>query len=202
MFARVAFFAVLSLGLALDPIDLFINGAKYEITYPCYRQPALISVSTDGKTLLAFAEGRNISAKDCAPPIHGSGENEIGGLVQRVSTDGGASWGPPRTIFSGNIDFYTLVWDHDTNTTWLMLQRLAQVSIFSSLNCGASWSAPVPLAAVPIKPYKVLSPAVGHGLQLTAELCNVASTIFSHMSTDLMHANAKREREQHKLNNW
>jgi hypothetical protein len=175
LFCAALFCALLSTVGAWNVVDLFVNGQHYDITYPCYRQPALISASVDGSVLLAFAEGRNLSFSQCAPPVRPD-DNEIGGLVLRRSLDAGATWSSPKTIYSGNIDFYTLVWDKATSTLWLMLQRLNSVLIFSSRNQGATWSAPVPLAAVPVKPYRVLSPAVGHGIQLRPDLCTVRTS--------------------------
>lgn len=65
----VCFLSLASLaGASLGPrVDLFVAGKRYEITYPCYRQPLLIEGSGDHRTLLAFAEGRNVSS--CAPPL-------------------------------------------------------------------------------------------------------------------------------------
>eukprot|EP00048_Salpingoeca_helianthica_P017643 m.238346 g.238346 ORF g.238346 m.238346 type:complete len:414 (+) comp21733_c1_seq1:25-1266(+) len=171
MFLLLLVCGLFGAGHGLDMVDLFVNGEHYDITYPCYRQPALISASVDGSVLLAFAEGRNLSLSQCAPPLH-KDSNEIGGLVLRRSLDAGSTWSAPKTIYSGNIDFYTIVYDSDTQTLWLMLQRLISVLVFSSKNQGLSWSAPVPLSATPIKPYRVLSPAVGHGIQIRSDLCN------------------------------
>lgn len=125
--------------------DLFVNGAKYSIIYPCYRQPALLR---SGRVLLAFAEGRNITS--CAPPISMQpagpppASNEIGGLVLRRSLDEGASWSEPRTLVSGDIDFYTMVYDSITHTVHLMLQD-AGVAYFTSSDYGLTWSSPVQL---------------------------------------------------------
>lgn len=117
-------------------IDLFVNGGHYAITYPCYRQPALINADASGSHLIAFAEGRNISMADCAPPLQASRRraqpspaNEVGGLVQRLSQDGGRTWSPPQTIYSGDIDFYTTVRDDATGTVWLMLQEGSAVQV-------------------------------------------------------------------------
>jgi len=96
----------LASALAQAPIDLFVNNQRYDITYPCYRQPAIIEGDDQGSSLLAFAEGRNVSA--CALPLNRNdpippASNEIGGLVLRRSTDGGLTWTQPRTIYSGNL---------------------------------------------------------------------------------------------------
>ena len=50
----------------------------------------------------------------------------------RRSEDSGATWLPAQTVFSGNIDFYTVVWDSTTNTVYLMLQTTTPVLIFTS----------------------------------------------------------------------
>lgn len=95
--------------LSQQKIDLFVNNAKYDIVYPCYRQPAIIEGDSTGTKLIAFAEGRNISS--CAPPLNHNGthptvppaSNEVGGLVTRLSSDGGMTWTQPHTIYSGNL---------------------------------------------------------------------------------------------------
>ena len=148
-----------------DPgrVDLFVAGQGPGIVYPCFRQPALLAA---GSTLLAFAEGRNVSS--CAPPQR-PGANEVGGLVLRRSTDGGRSWTPPVTIHSGNIDFYSLVHDPATGVVHLMLQE-AGVLYFRSTDAGASWATPTPLHAR-VPPGLSIIPAVGHGIVVNASLC-------------------------------
>jgi hypothetical protein len=100
---------LLTTAFAQSQINLFVNNQKYDITYPCYRQPAIIEGDSQGSSLLAFAEGRNISS--CAPPLVHNGtvppaSNEVGGLVLRTSSDGGLTWTQPRTIYSGNLGQY------------------------------------------------------------------------------------------------
>ncbi len=92
----------------------------------------------------------------------------------RRSVDGGQTWSSPTTIVSGNIDFYTGVWDAETNTVWLMLQKGLGIVTLSSRTQGLSWSTPTPFTATPIAPYKVSAPAVGHGIQISAALCVVS----------------------------
>ena len=172
--------AVENLRSALSRQDLFVNGAKYDITYPCYRQPAIVQASS---VLLAFAEGRNLSFAQCAPPLHlgarqKSAPNEIGGLVLRRSLDGGQTWSLPRTIYSGNIDFYTVTYDTTTGIVWLMLQKLFSVLVFTSTDGGLHWSPPQPLNATPpAPPLKISAPAVGHGIQLQSDMCEVSVVV-------------------------
>lgn len=58
--------------------------------------------------------------------------NENGGLDMRRSIDSGSNWLVAQTVFSGNIDFYTVVWDSISNTVYLMLQIPSSVLIFLS----------------------------------------------------------------------
>lgn len=70
-----------------------------------------------------FAEGRIVTS--CAPPFDNRIErdpNEEGSLELRRSVDGGFTWLNAQTIYSGNIDFYTVVWDSLSNTVYLMLE--------------------------------------------------------------------------------
>jgi hypothetical protein len=85
--------------------------------------------------LLVFAEGRFVSS--CAPPLDNEVKrngipNENGGLEMRRSLDGGSTWLPQVTLYSGNIDFYTVVWDSTSNTIYLMLEAPGGVFIFTS----------------------------------------------------------------------
>jgi hypothetical protein len=155
--------------------DLFVNGASDTDSYPCYRQPAIVEGSADFRVLLAFAEGRVLPGAACAPPIDTPRPiNEIGGLVLRRSMDGGVTWAAATVVYSGNIDFYTVVRDNSTNTIWLMLQQTTSVLLFKSSNAGETWSRPVPLnASQPPAPLALTAPAVGHGIQLRSDLCPV-----------------------------
>jgi len=91
--------------------------------------------------VLVFAEGRFVSS--CAPPLEVNGveryerlPNEQGGLELRRSLDGGSTWLSTQTIYSGNIDFYTVVWDSHSNTIYLMLEAASAnaILIFTSTN--------------------------------------------------------------------
>lgn len=85
--------------------------------------------------MLVFAEGRFVS--DCAPPLENGEEkrsspNEDGGLELRRSLDSGSTWLPQQTVYSGNIDFYTVIWDSTSNIIYLMLQAPGPVLQFLS----------------------------------------------------------------------
>ena len=178
--------------------DLFIPGSRkdVDIVYPCYRQPAIINASPAGSLLIAFAEGRNVS--NCAPPLLAAQApplldaqalplldtqalpqpppptNEVGGLVARTSSDGGLTWSRGHTIFSGNIDYYAVVYDSGTSRVWLMLQEQAAVKALHTDDAGATWSLPTLLNATVPSGAGITSsikPAVGHGIQLQANLC-------------------------------
>ena len=58
--------------------------------------------------------------------------NEQGGLEMRRSEDSGVTWLPAKTVYSGNIDFYTVVWDNASNTVYLMLEAPSSVLVFTS----------------------------------------------------------------------
>jgi hypothetical protein len=58
--------------------------------------------------------------------------NENGGLEMRRSLDGGSTWLSPQTVYSGNIDFYTVVWDSTSNTIYLMLEAPGGILVFTS----------------------------------------------------------------------
>jgi hypothetical protein len=58
--------------------------------------------------------------------------NENGGLEMRRSLDGGSTWLPQQTFYSGNIDFYTVVWDSTSNTIYLMLEAPGGILVFTS----------------------------------------------------------------------
>ena len=85
--------------------------------------------------LLVFAEGRQVSS--CAPPFENEVKrltipNENGGLEIRRSLDGGSTWLPQKTLYSGNIDFYTVVWDSISKVIYLMLEAPGNTLIFTS----------------------------------------------------------------------
>lgn len=150
--------------------------------YPCFRQPLLVAADAAQTVLLAFAEGRNVSAAACAPPLlqprGGAGHmpppgNEVGGLVLRRSTDAGQTWGPPATIYSGNLDFYTAVRSSASGRLFLMVQQDSAVQVFTSSDQGASFSAPQKLAVhVPAPFSAAVKPAVGHGLEIDGSFCS------------------------------
>lgn len=50
----------------------------------------------------------------------------------RRSVDSGMTWSSAQTIFSGNIDFYTVVWDSTANLIYLMLETSSNILIFTS----------------------------------------------------------------------
>ena len=86
------------------------------LSYPCFRQPELTPVG--GETLLAWTEAYPVATPgpsgNCAPPL---GANDVADLVYRRSTNSGGSWGPMKiavgnnTKYTGNIDWYTTVFD-------------------------------------------------------------------------------------------
>lgn len=61
-----------------------------------------------------------------------SSPNEDGGLELRRSLDSGSTWLPQQTVYSGNIDFYTVIWESTSNTIYLMLQAPGPVLQFIS----------------------------------------------------------------------
>lgn len=83
--------------------------------------PCLPRNITSTNPTRAFLQDRRSSP----PPA----SNEIGGLVQRRSTDSGATWSEPETLYSGNLDFYTVVRDAATSKLWLMLQEGSAVQV-------------------------------------------------------------------------
>jgi hypothetical protein len=136
---------------AIDPQFYTVFKAN-DGKYPCYRQvriiyvgftvsiyfilkPAIVTTNTERTHLLVFAEGRIVSS--CAPPLENGMEtgdvpNENGGLEMRRSLDGGSTWLPQKTLYSGNIDFYTVVWDSTSNTIYLMLEAPGGILVFTS----------------------------------------------------------------------
>lgn len=156
-------------GDQLDRIDLF---KPADGQYPCYRQPLLLRAGT---ALLGFAEGRNVETSQCAPAREAGQRvpNEPGGLELRVSMDDGRHWGEQATVFSGNIDYYTAVWDAESNTVFLMVEGAGSaVGILTSTDFGKTWAGPTPLTAQALPPLKAAGkPSCGHGISITAELC-------------------------------
>ena len=87
--------------------------------------------------MIVFAEGRFVT--DCAPPLSkytlkNSLPNENGGLEMRRSEDEGLTWSSSTTVLSGNIDFYTVVWDSITNMIYLMIETSSSVLLLTSKN--------------------------------------------------------------------
>ncbi len=165
---------------------LFVPSTRY----PCFRQPVIIPAAT---VLLVFAENRNVSA--CAPARTGRAAsspasspassayslspNEIGSLHLRRSTDGGHTFSPMQTLFVGNIDFYSGVFDNNTGRTWLFLEGEGQpdrvdptgVQMLYSDDLGRTWLDPEPLpsSVVPPPPFSPdVKPTVGHGIQMAS----------------------------------
>lgn len=98
-------------------------------------QPAILTTNIERTHLLVFADGRLIdsctSFRDNRLKNRNS-PNENGGLAMRRSLDGGATWLPQETLYSGNIDFYTVVWDSTSNTVYLMLEEPGTILVFIS----------------------------------------------------------------------
>ncbi|CAF1310455.1 unnamed protein product [Adineta ricciae] len=166
--------SLISVAKTTDP-ELSTVFKPHDGKYPCYRQPALLTTNAQRTHLLVFAEGRFVTS--CAPPFENQSDgrsktNEDGGLEMRRSEDSGVTWLPAQTVFSGNIDFYTVVWDSTTNTVYLMLQTTTPVLIFTSTDEGITWSKPIPLAVYPPPSFsKATKPAVGHGIEVVSNLC-------------------------------
>eukprot|EP00729_Bicosta_minor_P004566 gene4566-19471_t len=156
-----------------DRVDLFVPTPRF----PCFRQPAIAAIAVAGKprTLLAFAENRNVSA--CAPAL-GSKEGalqdrrpfEIGSMNLRRSTDGGKSWGPIQTLYSGSLDFYVVAPDDTTGHTHLFIAAEG-LTVLTSTDAGASWSEGKQLSVDVPAPFKITTPSVGHGITISAAMC-------------------------------
>lgn len=174
-------------GKILTRQDLFIPSPRY----PCFRQPVILATS---QNILAFAENRNVSS--CAPASGRYNQQtnltatkihipaEIGSLHLRRSNDGGDSWSPIQSIFVGNIDFYTAVYDAEIHKIWLMVQHKIPknvedngtdleddadvVEILVSSDFGETWLSKLPLNVDLPSPFKggSLKPSVGHGIQI------------------------------------
>ena len=154
----------------LQPIvtPLFIPTERH----PCFRQPAIVNA---GGILLAFAENRNVSA--CAPEedvstadVYQGGLSaplEVGSMLLRRSTDGGETWLPMQSLLTGNIDFYSVVYDGKSHTVWLMVAH-SGTTVLSSKDRGATWDVmpSLDLEALSRPPIGLAGPAVGHGVQV------------------------------------
>lgn len=84
----------------------------------------------------------------------------------------GASWTAPVTINTGNMDYYTVVVEQQSQTIIVMLQKGSSTVLFTSTDDGSSWSDAKEIT-FPSTPFGgPAKPAVGHGLQLDATLCS------------------------------
>lgn len=137
--------------------------------YPCFRQPVLVTLSNN--IVLAFAENRNVTS--CAPAYQPN-SNEIGSLQLRRSTDNGNTFSTYQELFVGDIDFYSVLQDVNTSTTWLFLENIHQVQILQSNDYGGTWSLRQPLDIHQINglPYNfstIIKPTVGHAIQTNSQ---------------------------------
>ncbi|MER7763443.1 sialidase family protein [Streptomyces sp. NPDC097619] len=150
---------------------------KAQSDYYCTRIPAL--VTTREGVLLAFAEGRNRPARNCADV----GEND---LILKRSTDGGATWsaltvvvgagdqlahGNPAPVVDAVTGRISLLyassdWNRDSaNPSRAGLPRTIHVT--HSLDGGLTWSAGRPLPQRKAPGWGWVSTGPGHGIQLS-----------------------------------
>lgn len=131
-----------------EKIDVFTGG---EDGYFSYRIPSLV-VAPNGD-LLVFCEGRKSNLSD---------DGDID-LLQKRSTDGGATWRPQDLIYEEGGDAHikfgnpTAVVDEKTGVIWLAVNRDyltesgaragGNLSLFRSGDSGASWSDPIDITA-------------------------------------------------------
>ena len=155
--------ASLAGGAAIStPVPVFEAYVGYP---PCFRQPLLLPVSTDGQKLVASTEGRNstqCSSVDGYPKY----------IVFKSSSDGGKTWGPLVTMFEGNPDYLAATFEPQTSTIHLFVQENASSTLYSAItDAGASYT-PLRLQN-PVLPAGVTStiPAVGTGLAVSSDLC-------------------------------
>lgn len=147
-----------ALAAAFSPQPVFQAYVGYP---PCYRQPVLVIA---GSNVLAFAEGRNNTY--CS----GTSDGYPKYINLRVSTDGGHTFGALQTLYEGNIDFLSAVYDPATQVAWLTIQLgSSNVLITSSKDGGLTWSTPAPLAFKTKYPGAI--PGVGHGIVIRSDLC-------------------------------
>ncbi|MBZ0258158.1 glycoside hydrolase, partial [bacterium] len=142
--------------MKLSQQDLFVSG---ENGYASYRIPSLL-VSKQG-SLLAFCEGRKNSSSD-----HGDID-----LVERRSTDGGATWSQQSIVYEeGGGQNITIgnpcpVVDQDTGRIWMTYCRdNDDVFALYSDDDGVSWSKPVSITSSVKKPgwsWYATGPGVG-----------------------------------------
>eukprot|EP00041_Stephanoeca_diplocostata_P040413 m.1639419 g.1639419 ORF g.1639419 m.1639419 type:complete len:407 (+) comp35324_c0_seq1:178-1398(+) len=156
---------------------LFVPSTRY----PCWRQPAIVSLGEGRQTILAFAENRNVS--QCAPPISRTHvvsypkvahPDEVGSFHFRRSVDGGKSWEALSTsLYVGNIDFYTATVAADGKTVYIVLEAGGNV-VIKSEDAGTTWSTASTSLAVRGVPadVKSIKPSVGHGVIVSPALCS------------------------------
>jgi len=142
----------------LEESDLFVSGTN---GYHTYRIPAL--VVTTKRTVLAFCEAREFSARD----------DEEMDLVSRRSTDGGLTWSDMQIIAEDG--HHTMgnpcpVVDQSDGTIWLPYCRDNQrVFVMNSKDDGYTWSAPVEITSdVKTPGWQWMGAGPGHGIQLTS----------------------------------
>lgn len=157
---------------AVEKIDVFVSG---EDGYPTYRIPAVIKAA-DG-SLLAFAEGCKSGGGD-------AGDID---LVQKRSTAGGRTWGPPQVIWDaaantcGNpftalaettgtlwmLRMHNLGADHEKQIAALSAKGMRTVGVTSSKDHGPTWAKPVEvIAATKLSEWTWDATGPGNGIQI------------------------------------
>eukprot|EP00054_Salpingoeca_dolichothecata_P015800 m.91606 g.91606 ORF g.91606 m.91606 type:complete len:447 (-) comp21663_c0_seq5:367-1707(-) len=128
-------------------VNVFTPG---EGGYPCIRIPAIL-LAGDNKTLLAYAECRNWTGDGCEPSKFNIAptDNSNKDLCQKISVDGGKTWGPLQVIIK-NAGQPSPVWDAATNTLIMTYLQLSPPGNFqrTSKDMGQTWSEPQSLASV------------------------------------------------------
>lgn len=146
----------------MNETDLFVAGTG---DYHTYRIPAV--VTTTAGTVLAFCEGRRGSRSD-----HGDVD-----LLVRRSTDGGATWGEPETVYA-DVNWAAVtngnpcpVVDRDTGVVWLPFCRdNRDVLLTKSVDDGKTWTEPVDITASVKRPdWGWYATGPGVGLQLDGD---------------------------------
>ena len=157
---------------AVEKIDVFVSG---EDGYPAYRIPA-VSKAADG-SLLAFAEGRK----------SGGGDTGDIDLVQKRSTAGARTWGPPQVIWDAAANTcgkpcpalaettgtlwilrtHNLGADHEKQITARTAKGTRTVGVTSSMDHGPTWAKPVEItAATKLPAWTWDATGLGIGIQL------------------------------------
>ncbi len=168
----------------------FVSGSD---GYHTFRIPALARLPSG--RLVAFAEGRHDSVDD-------AGEIDI---VQRISDDDGASWGPLQVTVAGGGDTAgnpAPVYDADRDQLLLLFNRAPAEAwegrirsgefadartgwITTSADGGETWSSPVEITAGTKEPtwrWFVFGP--GHGIQLRSPAHRGRLVVGADHSTD------------------